>query len=55
MSVLGVKDKNKHEGGRKNEVGLDSAVITLIDCFTSVAQVYLSLMRSVKPKSSRYY
>ena len=55
VSVLGVKDQNKHEGGRKNEVGLDSAVITLIDCFTSVAQVYLSLMRSFKPKSSRYY
>ena len=35
-SVLWVKDKNKHEGGRKNEVGLDPPVITIID-YTSVA------------------
>lgn len=38
VSVLGVKDKNRHEGGRKNEVGLDPAVITFID-YTSVAQI----------------
>ena len=38
VSVLGVKDKNRHEGGKKNEVALDPAVITFID-YTSVAQI----------------
>ncbi|KAK2559954.1 Melatonin receptor type 1A [Acropora cervicornis] len=32
-NVLAVKDKSKHEGGRKNEACLDSAVITLIECY----------------------
>ena len=27
VSVLGVEDKNKHEDGRKNEVGLDPGVM----------------------------
>ena len=40
VRVLGaVKDQNKHKDGRKNEVGLDPGVITLIYCFTSVAQL----------------
>ena len=36
MSVLGVKDKSKHEGERKNEVGLDPAAIAFTDCYTMI-------------------
>ena len=39
MSVLRVKDKSKHSGEKENEAGLDPALIILIDCYTSVAQI----------------
>ena len=39
VSVPRVKDKCKHPGDKEDEVGLDPAVTTLIDCYTSVAQI----------------